>query len=421
MKIGINTKLVMLSVLLVIISCLVVGIVGYKSAETAFNQGVKDRLQDQSKDWKLITESYTAEISAQELRVRSSAKTIVSAQTYPTYELIRKALDDNGGALNAAQKDDILKRLNTQVVGKTGYIWILDYQGYYVLSKGRQRDGENIWETKDSDGNMVIQDLVGIGKALRGNEIGYHSYPWLNIGETVPREKIAAMVHFPELGWVVGVSTYYDDLVDMGYRKRTIEHVKDEMAKQLIGASGYIWVVDGNGVYVVSKNRLRDGEDISQSKDANGVFFIQEAVKKAKAAEAVHGTDIIEYPWLNKGETTPRVKVAGLTYVPELDWVIGVSAYYDDFTGKGALSTVKKNLIIISAIVLIIGVLISFFLANGISKPIKKMTAAGNKIADGDLDAEIPAVKTNDEVQDLATTMNLLVGALKFLKKEKKK
>ena len=69
------------------------------------------------------------------------------------------------------QKEDLLDRMNRHTVGKTGYVWIIDYEGYYVLSKGRQRDGENIWEAKDSDGNMVIQDLVGKGREVKGTEI----------------------------------------------------------------------------------------------------------------------------------------------------------------------------------------------------------------------------------------------------------
>ena len=416
MKLKINTKLVLLAIFLVGISCLVVGIVGYKAAEKAFNKGIEDRLQDQAKDWKLLAEAYNEEIVGQEQRVRGSANSIVTAQTKSVYELIDKALKDNGGTLTPQAREDILNRLSKQTVGKTGYIWILTYNGTYVLSKDRKRDGENVWNIQDSNNNYVIRDLIAKGRAVNGSDIAYHSYPWLNAGENVSREKIAAMVHIEELGWIVGVSTYYDDLVDMGYRQRTMEHVKDLAAKQIIGSSGYIWVVDSNGKYVVSKNRLRDGEDISMAKDTNGVLFIKDAVLKAKASG--EGTALEIYPWLNKGETTPRLKVAGLAYMPEWDWVIGVSAYYDDFSGKGALSMVRNSLIIIGIIVLLFGIALAFFLANSISAPLRRMTAAGNKIADGDINEEIPSIKSGDEVEDLGVTMTLLVGAIKFLKKE---
>ncbi|MBN1157096.1 cache domain-containing protein [Candidatus Woesearchaeota archaeon] len=416
-RIGINMKLVTLCVLLVAVPGIILGIVGYKAAEKAVYTGIEDRLQDISNDWRLLVTNQMNEIDMQEARVRNSAKNIVTAQAKMVYELIDEALDEQGGVLPKASKEDIFTRLNRNTVGASGYTWIIDYDGYYVLSKGRQRDGEYIWEEQDSDGNFVIQDLVGKGRELAQGEIGYHSYPWINKGETEPREKIASLLHFPTLKWVVGVSTYYDDLVDMGYRQRTIEHIKDMMAQQVIGRSGYIWVTDSAGVYQVSKNRLRDGEDISMSEDANGVLFIQEAVKKAKAAGS--GTDVQRYPWQNKGETRPRMKVAGLSYVEELDWVIGPSAYYDDFAGEGALGNVRKILVTVAVIAIIAGTLLAFIFANRISSPLRKMTAAGKKIADGDLNAEIPAVKTKDEVEDLGTTMGMLVGALKFLKTNK--
>lgn len=420
MKIGINLKLMSLSVFIVLIASAILGVVGYQAAQKAFYSGIDERLKDQAKDWRLLIEAYDQEIDAQEARVKKSAENIVTAQAKSTYEMIDKALKDNGGKLPDNIKEDVLNRLNRNAVGKTGYIWILDNKGNYILSKGRQRDGENIWETKDSNGNMVIQDLIGKGLLVKGSEIAYHSYPWLNNGETVPREKIAAMLNFPELGWIVGISTYYDDLVDMNYRERTVEHVKDLISKQLVGATGYIWVLDYQGKYIVSKNRLRDGENIWETKDSNGKMVIQDLVNLGKG---LRGTDtgVHSYPWLNKGETDPRMKVAGISHFEKWGWVIGVSAYYDDFQGGGALGQLKRTLFIVSIFIVLLGILLAFVLANRISKPIRKMTEAGRKIADGDINAEVPRVKTGDEVEELGLTMEMLVGAIKFLKKDQDK
>ena len=252
--------------------------------------------------------------------------------------------------------------MSDHTVGETGYTWVLDYEGHYILSKDRERDGENIWDVKDSDGNAVIQDILRMGREVSGFEIAHHSYPWLNPGETEPRQKISAIFHFPEIEWVVGTSTYYDDLVDMDYREKTIEQVKDLMAQQVIGRSGYIWVTDSNGVYVVSKNRLRDGENINEAKDANGVLFIQEAVKKAKAAGI--GTDTQKYPWQNEGESKSRMKIAGLSYMEDWDWVIGPSAYYDDFGDESSLGTVKNSLLTAGIIMTLISAILAFAFAK---------------------------------------------------------
>ena len=46
-------------------------------------------------------------------------------------------------------------------IGTTGYVYILgghgEDKGTYILSSGGKRDGENIWDAKDSDGNYFIR------------------------------------------------------------------------------------------------------------------------------------------------------------------------------------------------------------------------------------------------------------------------
>lgn len=419
MRVGINLKIIILALLLVVIPSTFIGVVGYQAAKMAYFNGINDRLKDQAKDWELLVDTYNKEIEAQELRARRSAESIVSAQAKMTYELINHAIHESGGNITPEKKEELFSRLNRNAVGKTGYTWILDYKGNYILSKGRQRDGENIWDTKDADGNLVIQKLIADGKTATSADIVYDSYMWLDRDEISAREKIVAMIHFPELGWVVGVSTYYDDLVDMGYRTRTIEHVKDLMSRQHIGVTGYIWVVNSKGVYQVSKNRLRDGEDISQSKDANGNLFIQEAIGKAKEA-GVGGQDLVAYPWKNKDETKSRLKVSGLSYNKNLDWVIGVSAYYDEFRA-GDLRLVRNYIVAVLLLATFISIIIALIFANRISSPLRKINRAGRKIASGDLSAEIPESNSGDEVEDLSETMSMLVGAIKFLRKDKKK
>jgi signal transduction histidine kinase len=421
MKMNINTKIVLLAIVLVVVPAVLVGIVGYSAAQTAVYAGSDDRLSDGAYHWKIITDRTLTGITYQEASSRQAAKDIVTSQATALNALIQKEIAASGGTLTETQKQNFLNTLSKERVGKTGYIWVLSTDGKYVLSKDRARDGENIWNSQDAKGEYFIQTMISKGTALKGSEIDYHSYYWLNPGETVPREKIAALMYIPQLGGVVGVSTYYDDLIDMKYRNDRLEALKDEMAKQTIGKTGYIWVVDSKGKYVVSKDRLRDGEDISQLQDASGNFFIQDAVKLAKATTAANPTDITHYPWLNKGETAPRMKAAGLSYVPELDWVIGYSAYYDDFQGEGALGVARNTIIVVLVVAVIIGSIAALYFARRISSPLQQMAAAGNRIAEGDLSAEIPDVTTGDEVEDIGMTMGMLVGAIKFIRADKDK
>jgi signal transduction histidine kinase len=158
--------------------------------------------------------------------------------------------------------------------------------------------------------------------------------------------------------WKLIAESYEESMMDEEQAKEFVENL---MAKQVIGESGYIWVTDSNGVYIVSKDRLRDGEDISESKDADGVLFIQEAIRKAKAAGS--GTDIQKYPWQNQGDSKPRMKIAGLSYMEEWDWVIGPSAYYDDLD-NGTLKIVRNSLLVIGIIIIVIVAIFAFAFVN---------------------------------------------------------
>lgn len=101
-------------------------------------------------------------------------------------------------------------------VGKTGYVYVLGgqgaEQGHYVISQGALRDGENVWESRDSDGRLVIQEIVRTARALKPGEMATQRYRWQNPGETVPRWKIARLTYYSPWDWVIGTSVYEDEL-----------------------------------------------------------------------------------------------------------------------------------------------------------------------------------------------------------------
>jgi len=73
------------------------------------------------------------------------------------------------GVRQSEFQNDMMNSLAGVVIGKTGYVYILDTEGNYVLSKDRQRDGDNIWGAKDAveESAEVVQ---GLGE--RSKQIG---------------------------------------------------------------------------------------------------------------------------------------------------------------------------------------------------------------------------------------------------------
>ncbi|HQM45873.1 MAG TPA: Cache 3/Cache 2 fusion domain-containing protein [Smithellaceae bacterium] len=101
-------------------------------------------------------------------------------------------------------------------VGKTGYVYVLaskgEDRGRYIISQGGERDGEDIWNSKDSEGRFIIQQIIGKATALQPGELTTVRYKWQNPGETSPRLKIARLAYYEPWDWVIGTSVYEDEL-----------------------------------------------------------------------------------------------------------------------------------------------------------------------------------------------------------------
>jgi len=106
-KLGINFKIILASLILMIIPSTFIGVYSYKAADKNYFNGVNERLKDQASDWRLLANAYVEEIAAKE----------ASGQLTPEFRL---------------QTIEKIKNLMAkQVIGKTGYIWVVDSAGVY--------------------------------------------------------------------------------------------------------------------------------------------------------------------------------------------------------------------------------------------------------------------------------------------------
>ena len=136
-------------------------------------------------------------------------------------------------------------------LGETGYVFVLggttDQRGRYIVSQRGERDGEDIWNVRDSDGRAVTQSIIGTATTLKPGALGTVRYRWQNPGEPAPRWKVARLVYFEPWDWVIGTSVYEDELrvyatVLTGGRKRmtTIMGVAGLAFTILIGLAGVL-------------------------------------------------------------------------------------------------------------------------------------------------------------------------------------
>ncbi|MBN1537633.1 MAG: Cache 3/Cache 2 fusion domain-containing protein [Anaerolineales bacterium] len=175
----------------------------------------------------------------------------VVGQWYITaYEPIRDAGGQIIGMLYVGIKQENVKSLREAIlktkVGDTGYVFVLggqgDQKGHYVISKDGARDGENIWDAKDANGEYFIQNMVNTAVALPAGEMGTATYPWKNEGEDVARMKISRLIYYEPWDWVIGVGVYQDELQEY---ETILENGRTSMVKVMVVAALVITIIVG--------------------------------------------------------------------------------------------------------------------------------------------------------------------------------
>ena len=142
---------------------------------------------------------------------------VVNQWFQSTYEPLADAAGRVTGMLYVGVKEQS-SGLHSQVknikVGKTGYVYVLDSKGCYVISQNGKRDGETIWATKDATGRLVIQEIIQTAKKLKSSEIGQIDYSWQNPGDPKPRVKTVRLMYFEPWDWIIGVGSYIDEFME---------------------------------------------------------------------------------------------------------------------------------------------------------------------------------------------------------------
>ena len=175
----------------------------------------------------------------------------------------------------------------------------------------------------------------------------------------------------------------------VGLPEESAGTVREHITKTLIGDTGYIYVLDSKGNYIVSQNGERDGENIWEAKDASGRFFIQEIVRKALLLKPGEITEEM-YPWQNPGDPAARDKIARIGYFAPWDWIIGAGSYIEEFTASGIIIeeiALKSHLIIavVCIISLVLAVIMAMMFGSSFTKPVIVSSMIMEKVSLGNI------------------------------------
>lgn len=172
-----------------------------------------------------------------------------------------------------------------------------------------------------------------------------------------------------------------------------------------LGENGYMIVYSQEGTRIAHPSK--EGASAWDDEDENGIKFAQEMIKIAN-----NGGGFTFYnSALPNNKEQIEEKVSYSKVDPNWDWVVTASTYMTDFNQPA--TELFNIILIVSGISIILGVIIIWFSANLITKPIIKVTEQMGYLADGDLTKEPLLIKSKDEISRLAEAMNLLHNNLR--------
>lgn len=351
-------------------------------------------------------------------------------------------------ATNQFTDKEMVVRLPKMMVMKTTWLGKdkkLDESSFYVDQvKNKFGGAYAIFQRMNHQGDMMqVATTMATSKGTRA--IGSY-IPAENKGDKSPvissilKGKPFSGIAYVGNGWYVscfrpitGPDGKIIGMLFAGTPNKIPDSLRNAILNTDVGKTGYVYILGGKlpyhkGHYIISKDGKRDGENIWDSKDNTGRYYIRSIVNNA--IKLNRGEVIFErYPWQNPGEKKPRWKVAAVSYFAPWDWVIGVGAYEDDYYDaeanvESSLSQIIWVMLISGLAVLLLVIGVALFLGNRFTRPISKITTVADHIAKGDLSAAADTVKSlgekdtqpkGDETGQLLSAIELMTKSLNAL------
>ncbi|WFT92889.1 methyl-accepting chemotaxis protein [Bradyrhizobium barranii] len=164
--------------------------------------------------------------------------------------------------------------------------------------------------------------------------------------------------------------------------------------------AGYIFANTMEGVAVASQDPKTIGVNRLDGK-TNGRALIREL----RDGVAANGDVVLRYEFMRPGEKEPIRKLSYAVGIPGWDMFVGSGAYLDDLDAK--LQPIMWSL---GGAIIVIGLVsgvIAWFLGRSITKPLAALGTCMRRLADGELEQDIPGVGRKDEIGAMAATVQV--------------
>ena len=239
----------------------------------------------------------------------------------------------------------------------------------------------------------AIEEPVDQQLVLRN---GYLEYMWQNTFESFPRRKALYMEHLPRLGWILTVTSYRAEFIDMVDR----DELKKAVASVSFGESGYSYVVDREGTIIA--HPYLEGGNVRN-------HFSKEEYNLLMTSFFERDFGYTTYPWQDPESGKTKTKIVYHQYLPDFDWVVSTAVYLRELN-----SPLTAMVIINASIALAVAFLLFFAvykITRSIKNPIVNLVEVLRKSSSGDL--SVRALRGGPkELDTLAGQLNIFLERL---------
>lgn len=186
-SLSIKTKLIVTSLILVVIPLIVISYLNIQASKKNLDELGRTNLKNSVKMTIEMIEALNEEVKRGHL-------TLEEAQEKVKVAILGEKAPDGTRPIN--------KDIN---LGENGYIFVVDDKGNEVAHPNIE--GENHWETEDSNGVKFVQEFIKVGK--EGGGFVYYDWPFPGTDRIEP--KVSYSERDPYWGWTINASTYMKD------------------------------------------------------------------------------------------------------------------------------------------------------------------------------------------------------------------
>ena len=399
---SIKGKLLILCICLLLLPILILGFSSYQAFKKQAYIRAINELEIIIANWETIIETQIDNISTVLLREEVLVKQRLKSINDAVKIVLGRYSEDDKNISNKFQELSNIK------ISKNGYVMLFNRKGEILFS------GKNISGVKDLKKTHpdFFGQVLSHNKELENDGILTIKHFWKDSGFSVYRKILTAVSYYKPLDIYISVNIYESDYKSSNFENKVKRELRILMADHKIGKNGYIYVINTIGEYVVSKDNLRDGENILNEISRDGRKIINEIIDKNIKTE---GRDFIEtrYSWMDilTGKYDERISVS--KYIPEWKWIVGASMLNDDFLS--ILATLKKYIIFLSILSVVTGSFVALFLSNMLTAPLLKLEESMRKASEGEYETDVKSldIHTNDEISSLASSFTLMMENLK--------